>query len=98
MSETCASCGGTVLATSTGPLNPEPTRLGVLRPDGTGFTRGDVIRAGSKHRGHHRHVCAPGAKRNRARDDGRPEPAGSPRQDSLFPIPEAADKTRSRGS
>lgn len=57
MTERCPSCAAPILATASGLLDPDPTRLGVLRADGSRFTSADVIRAGSAHRGFVRHEC-----------------------------------------
>jgi len=80
---TCPSCAAPVLATPSGLLDPDPTRLGVLRADGTGFSAADVIRAGTTHRGHVRHECA-----------GPAHPTTE--QCELFPIPATAHNHRSR--
>ncbi len=98
MAERCPSCAAPVLATATGLLDPDPTRLGVLRADGTGFTKAEVLaawRTPQGHLGHHRHKCATGAARATTRA-ARPESSGAPGQDSLFAVPDTADKTRSR--
>jgi len=99
MPDACPSCAAPVLATPSGLLDPDPTRLGVLKADGTGFTKAEVVaawRTPQGHLGHHRHKCATGAARARTRGTSRPEPNGPPGQDSLFAIPDTADKTRSR--
>lgn len=84
MTDRCPSCAAPVLATPSGLLDPDPTRLGVLKADGSRFTAADVIRAGTTHRGYVRHECA-----------GPAHPTTE--QCELFPIPATAQNPRSRG-
>lgn len=85
MSETCSSCGAPVLTTAAGPLNPELTRLGVLRADGTALSRGEVVAAHEAGRasGYQRHQCGETT-------------AARPEQLGLFEISQTTTTTKER--
>lgn len=84
MTDTCPTCAAPVLAPASGLLDPQPSRLGVHRADGSAVSRADVLRAhaAGEPTGHHRHRCGQTAQ---------PEPE----QGELFPISDPADKSRS---
>ena len=60
MTDTCPTCAAPVLAPASGLLDPQPSRLGVHRADGSVVSRAEVLRAHAEGRptGHHRHRCS----------------------------------------